>query len=84
MISPGLLGSGPLRTVIDMVIAANGRVTTSDILGGLLERPGEEGPALAADFFAALVAAAAAVASGEADRGDGGGSGLRPQVRSCV
>lgn len=84
MVSPGLLGSGPLRTVIDMVTAADGRVTASGILGGLLEGPGDEGPALAADFFAALVAAAAAVASGEPDRGDNGGTGLRSQVCSCV
>ena len=80
MISPGLLGAGPLRTVIDMITAANGHLTASDILGGLLENPGDEGPALAAEFFAALVAAAAAVASGETDRGDNGRACLRSQV----
>lgn len=84
MISPGLLGSGPVRTVIDMLNSSNGRVLSSDVLAGLVEEPGDEGPALAADFFAALVAAAAAVASGEADRGDNGGTALRSQVRCCV
>lgn len=80
MIPPGLLGSGPLRAVIDMLNSAKGGVTASSILAGLLERPGEEGPALAADFFAAFVAAAAAAASGEIDGGDNGGTGLRSRV----
>eukprot|EP00752_Nemacystus_decipiens_P015153 g13499.t1 len=84
MISPGLLGSGPLRTVIDMLTSANGRVTASDVLGGLLERPGGEGPALAADFFAALVAAASAVASEEVDRGDNERTGLLSQTTAWL
>lgn len=77
MISPGLLCSGPVRTVVDMLNSANGRVTASDVLAGVLQRPGDGGPALAADVFAAFVAAAA---SGEAERGDSEGAGLRSQV----
>lgn len=81
MISPGLLGSGPLRTVIDMLNSAEGRVATSDILDGLLERPDEEGPALAAEFFAAVVATAAAAASGETNGSNNEGTGSRSWVR---
>lgn len=78
MISPGLLGSGPMRVMIDLLRAAEGSAAASDILGGLLARPGEEGPALAADLFAAFVAGDCATIS-ESVRGDG--SGLRSQVR---
>lgn len=78
MISPGLLGSGPIRVVIDMVGAANGSVTASDVLSGLLQTRGEEGPALAADMFAAFIAAAT-VTSGRTEGGDGG-SDLRSRV----
>eukprot|EP00903_Cladosiphon_okamuranus_P018376 g16903.t2 len=84
MISPGLLGSGPVRTVIDMLNSANGRVTSSDVLTGLIDGPGDEGPALAADFFAALVAAAAAVAIGETDSVDNGGTILRSQATAWL
>lgn len=80
MISPGLLGSGPLRAVVDMLNSAKGCVNASDILASLQARPGEKGPALAADFFAAFVAAAAAAASGEADGANNGVAGLRSQV----
>lgn len=78
MVSPGLLGSGPMRVMMDMLRAAEGSVGASDILGGLLARPGEEGYALAADLFAAFVAGDCATFS-ENVRGDG--SGLRSQVR---
>lgn len=90
MVSPGLLGSGPIQAAIDMLGAAKQRVTASDVLTGLMQRPGTEGPALAADFFAALIAAAAAAAeSGRAEGGDHGLSGLRSRVsmassRDCV
>lgn len=79
MISPGLLGSGPIRAVIDMLGAAKGYVTASDLLVGLLQRPGAEGPAVAADIFAAFVAAAAAE-GGQAEGGDNGLSDLRSRV----
>ena len=83
MISPGLLGSGPVRTVIDMLNSANGCVTASDVLAGLVEGRGDEGAALATDFFAALVAAVAGAAGREAGRGDSGGASLRSQVSRC-
>ncbi|CAM9873686.1 unnamed protein product [Ectocarpus fasciculatus] len=63
MVSPGLLGSSPIRVVIDMLTAAKGCLTASDLLAGLLERPerpGDRGPSLAADIFAAFIAASAA------------------------
>ncbi|CAB1117932.1 unnamed protein product [Ectocarpus sp. CCAP 1310/34] len=60
MVSPGLLGSSPIRVVIDMVTAAKGCLTASDLLAGLLEGPSDDGPALAADVFAAFIAASAA------------------------
>ncbi|CAM9924413.1 unnamed protein product [Scytosiphon promiscuus] len=78
MISPGLLGSGPIRVVIDMIGAAKGRATASDVLSGLLDTRGEEGPALAADMFAAFTAAAT-VTSGRTEGGDEGGA-LRSRV----
>lgn len=49
--------------VIDMLTAAKGCLTASDLLAGLLERPerpGDHGPSLAADVFAAFIAASAA------------------------
>ncbi|CAM9243868.1 unnamed protein product, partial [Hapterophycus canaliculatus] len=78
MISPGLLGSGPMRVLIDMVGAAKGCVTTSMVLSGLLETQGEEGPALAADMFAAFIAAA--TATSERTEGSDGESPLRSRA----
>lgn len=78
MVSPGLLGSGPMRIMIDMLEAAEGSAAATDLLGGLLVKPGEEGPALAADLFAAFVTGDPATVS-ESVSDDG--SGLRSQVR---
>lgn len=81
MISPGLLSAGPVRLVIDMIHAAQGSVTVSSVLSGLLLRPRGDGPALAADVFAAIV-----VSEGPIFAGGGGGSAddhdssLRSQV----
>ncbi|CBN78757.1 expressed unknown protein [Ectocarpus siliculosus] len=74
MVSPGLLGSSPIRVVIDMLTAAKDCLTASDLLTGLLEVPGDDGPALAADVFAAFIAASAAgngrTAGGDNEVGD--------------
>lgn len=60
--------------VIDMLASAKGCLTASDLLAGLLERPGDDGPALAADVFAAFIAASAAgngrTAGGDNELGD--------------
>lgn len=65
MISPGLLSAGPVRLVIDMIQAARGSVTVSAVLSGLLSRLRGDGPALAADAFAAIVVSEAPMLSGE-------------------
>lgn len=83
MISPGLLGSGPVRVVIDMVGAAKGNATESCVLSGLLETGGEEGPALAADMFAAFIAAETAT-SESASRSRVSGPGTRVKIGSLV
>lgn len=80
MISPGLLGAGPVRVMIDMLREANGPVTASEVLRGLAARPGQDGPASAADFFSAIVSAEARARAGS-DGDDAARSGLRAQVR---
>lgn len=80
MVAPGLLGSGPLQLVIDMLRAAAGSVPAFDVLEALLKRPGEDGTAFAADLFASITTVAAAT-SGACGGGDNGGSGLCVQVR---
>lgn len=82
MIPSGLLGSGPVRVVIDMLSASEGVVAVSHLLGGLLARPGEEGPTFAADLFAALVAADAEASAGP-ESGSSGGGALHAQVRTA-
>lgn len=81
MVAPGLLGSGPLQLVIDMLRAAAGSISASDVLKALLTRAGEEETGFAADLFAAITTAAAAT-SGTCDGIDSGVGGLSSQVRA--
>ncbi len=82
MISPGLLGSAPVRAAIDMLNAANGQVHVAEVLAGLLERPGDEGPALATDLFAAFVVAGGAAARGGREEEGSSVAGLQSRVSS--
>lgn len=82
MVSPGLLSAGPIRLVMDMIHAAQGTVTVSDVLSGLLSRPGGDGPALTADMVAAIVISEATMfAGGGPNVAAGRGDSLRSQVR---
>lgn len=82
MISPGMMKSSPIRLVIDMIKAACGTVSIADVMSGLLSRSGDEGPALAADMFAAIVGSETAViAAGGSGCCDAGDENLREQVR---
>lgn len=82
MVSPGLLSAGPIRLVMDIIHAAQGTVIVSDVLSGLLSRPGGDGPTLTADMFAAIVVSEATMFAGGGPHIAGGrGDSLRSQVR---